>query len=126
MDKITIADLEVSFRVGVPDEERAQPQRLTITVAFDLDFTAAVAWEDLSETIDYGMVVQAILAFGEEKEWRLIEKLGSDLATMLLEEFSAVAVTVEVKKFIIPQARYVSITLTRASARIRPGPRTRR
>jgi hypothetical protein len=28
MDKITISDLEVFYRVGVPEEERAEPQRL--------------------------------------------------------------------------------------------------
>ena len=33
MNKIIINDLEVSYRVGVPDAERAQPQRLLITVA---------------------------------------------------------------------------------------------
>ena len=27
-DQITIEDLEVRFHVGVPDEERAEPQRL--------------------------------------------------------------------------------------------------
>ena len=31
MSKITIVDLEVFYRVGVTDEERAKPQRLLVT-----------------------------------------------------------------------------------------------
>ncbi len=32
MSRISIVDLEVFYRVGVPDEERAQQQRLLLTV----------------------------------------------------------------------------------------------
>mgnify|MGYP003716592933 CR=1 FL=1 len=31
-DRITIEDLEVQFHVGVPDEERAKPQKLLLTI----------------------------------------------------------------------------------------------
>ena len=31
-DAILIEDLELSVRIGVPDEERAQPQRLTASI----------------------------------------------------------------------------------------------
>ena len=33
MDKIIIKELEVYFHIGVPETERANPQRLLITVA---------------------------------------------------------------------------------------------
>jgi dihydroneopterin aldolase len=36
-DQITIEDLEVLFHVGVPDEERAEPQRLLITIGMTHD-----------------------------------------------------------------------------------------
>jgi dihydroneopterin aldolase len=42
----------------------------------------------------------------------LIEKLASNIADMVLAEYKPQAVLVEVKKFPIPQARYVSVTLT--------------
>ena len=41
MSRITIVDLEVSYCVGLTDEERAQPQRLLITVDLDYDFASA-------------------------------------------------------------------------------------
>jgi FolB domain-containing protein len=113
MSKITIVDLEVLMRVGVPDEERAQPQRLLLTIIMDFDFAAAAASDDLASTIDYFAVAQRLLKFGEGRSWKLIEKLASDIADLVLAEFASTAVTVEVKKFPIPQARHVSVSLTR-------------
>ena len=113
MDKITICDLEVFYRVGVPDEERAQPQRLLVTVEMAQDFSAAVASDGLTGTIDYHAVVQRLLQFGERRSWKLIERVAAEIAEMVLTEFRAQAVFVEVKKFILPETRYVSVSLTR-------------
>ena len=112
-DKISIADLEVFYRVGVPDAERAQPQRLLLTVELESDFTAAAKSDGIADTIDYYAVTQRLLKFGEGREWKLIEKLSSDIADTVLKEFKPQSVFVEVKKFIIPEARYVSVSLLR-------------
>ncbi len=113
MSTITLTDLEVFYHVGVPDAERAQPQRLLLTVEMQHDFTRAAASDDLRETIDYYAVSRRLLAFSEGRSWKLIEKLASDIATRVLADFGAGAVSVEVKKFIIPEARHVSVRLTR-------------
>jgi len=110
--KISIVDLEAFYRVGVPDAERAQPQRLLLTVEMETDFTAAQS-DSLADTIDYYAVTQRLLRFGEGREWKLIEKLAADLATAILAEFHPSAVRVEVKKFIIPQARYVAVSIVK-------------
>ena len=114
MSQISIVDLEVFYRVGVPDAERAQPQRLLLTVEMESDFSAAAKSDAIIDTIDYYAVTQKLLKFGEGREWKLIEKLAADLAGLILAEFKPPAVTVEVKKFIIPQARHVAVSLTRA------------
>ena len=116
MDTITLTDLEVHYRVGVPDAERAQPQRLLLTVEMRHDFTRAAAGDDLRETIDYYAVSRRLLAFGEGRSWKLIEKLAADIAAMVLAEFGAAAVTVEVKKFILPETRHVSVLLSRQAS----------
>lgn len=113
-DRITIADLEVHYRVGVTEEERSRPQRLLITVEMDHDFATAAARDNLADTIDYGKVCESLLHFGEDCHWELIETLAAEIATMVLEEFKPRQVSVEVKKFIIPQARHVAVRLTRA------------
>lgn len=113
MATISILDLEVFYRVGVPDAERAQPQRLLLTVVMEADFTAAAKSDGIADTIDYFAVTQRLLKFGEGREWKLIEKLASDIADAVLAEFKPQGISVEVKKFIIPQARHVSVSLSR-------------
>jgi 7,8-dihydroneopterin aldolase/epimerase/oxygenase len=113
MDKIIIADLEVFYQVGVTAEERARPQRLLLTLQMEHSFIAAATSNNLADTIDYHAVTQRLLRFGDGRQWVLIETLASDIANMVLEDFSSRNITVEVKKFIIPQARYVSVRLTR-------------
>lgn len=114
MSKITIADLEVFYCVGVPDEERAKPQRLLLTVEMEFDFGPAAMTDRVTKTIDYQAVAQYLLRFGEDRSWKLIEKLATDLADGVVNEFHPDTVTVEVKKFALPQARHVSATVSRA------------
>ena len=111
--KISLTDLEVHYHVGVPDEERARPQRLLVTVEMESDFSKAAKTDSIADTIDYFAVSQRLLKFGEGKSWKLIEKLATDICDMILSEFRPQSVSVEVKKFVIPQARYVSVLVTR-------------
>jgi dihydroneopterin aldolase len=115
VSKISIVDLEVFYRVGVPDTERAQPQRLLLTVEMESDFTTAAKSDSIADTINYFAVTQRLLKFGADREWKLIEKLAADIADMVLAEFKPQSVSVEVKKFIIPEARHVSVSLTRGN-----------
>ena len=113
MDKIIISDLEVFYAVGVTAEERAQPQRLLITEELTHDFKAAASSDNLAETIDYYSVSQRVLHFGDDCHWELIETVASDLAALILDDYKPRTVMVEVKKFIIPQARYVAVSVIR-------------
>ena len=114
MDTIRISDLEVYYSVGVPDQERATPQRLLLTIEMASDFSACAASDDISKTIDYFAVSQRLFRFGDQKSWKLIETLGCEIADMILREFQAHTVVVEIKKFVIPQARFVSVRLSRS------------
>lgn len=113
MDKITLADLEVFYRVGVPEEERRRPQRLLITVDMFQDFTRAMTTDDLIYTTDYFAVSQRIKMLGEGREWKLIESLAGEIVEMIRKEFGVPRVRVEVKKFIIPETRHVSVCVER-------------
>lgn len=115
MDTIKIADLEVFYHVGVPDQERVTAQRLLLTVEMEHDISAASSRDDLAGTIDYFSVCQRLLRFGEGRQWRLIETLAAEIAAMILKEFKPDSVAVEVKKFVIPQAAHVSVRLQRSA-----------
>jgi dihydroneopterin aldolase len=114
MDTIRIVDLEVCFHVGVPDSERAQPQRLLISLDLHRDFREAALADDLSRTIDYYAVSRRILGLGKGRSWRLIERLAEDIAALVLAEFGPDEVRVEVKKFILPETRHVSVEVRRS------------
>lgn len=114
-DTIIISDLEAFYQVGTTEAERAKPQRLLFTVELSYDFKSAANTDNLGETIDYDAVSKRLLHFGEGCHWELIETLAVDVAGMILEEFSPKAVSVEVKKFAIPQARYAAVRVTRPS-----------
>ena len=111
--KISIVDLEVFYSVGVPDAERARPQRLLLTVEMDFDFSAAAKTDAIADTIDYFAVSQHLLKFGESRSWKLIEKLADDVADLVLSGFKPQSVFVEIKKFPISQVRHVSVSLTK-------------
>ncbi len=113
MSKISIADLEVSFCVGVTDEERAKPQRLLISIDMAFDFSVAAVSDRIEKTINYQEVVNEILKYGEGRSWKVIEKLATNIADLVPARFKPNAIQVEVKKFSIPQARHVSVSLTK-------------
>ena len=109
MSRILIVDLEVFYCVGVTDVERAVPQRLLLTVDMTFDFTMAAMSDRLNKTIDYFAVSQELLGYGNGRSWKLIEKLAVNLTDMVMSEYHPENVAVEIKKFVIPQAAYVSV-----------------
>jgi dihydroneopterin aldolase len=117
MSKIAIADIEVFFSVGVTEEERAKPQRLLISVDMSIDFAVAAVSDRVEKTINYYDVANDILKYGDGRNWKIIEKLATNLADFILARYKPQAVAVEVKKFPIPQARHVSVTVTKVRPR---------
>jgi 7,8-dihydroneopterin aldolase/epimerase/oxygenase len=113
MDTIIIQDLEVFYHVGVPDAERVRSQRLLLTVEMARDFRAAAAADDLTQTIDYFAVSRRLLTLGEGRQWRLIEALAVEIADLILRDYGAMEVMVEVKKFILPETRHVAVRVHR-------------
>jgi dihydroneopterin aldolase len=113
MDIITLQDLEVFYHIGVPDEERVHPQRLLISVEMETDITLAAAGDDLNHTINYYAVSQRLLSLGKGRSWKLLETLAVHIAEMVLRDFGPRRVHVEIKKFIIPEARHVSVRISR-------------
>jgi len=117
MSRITIVDLEVFYCVGVPEEERAKPQRLLLTIDMSHDIAPAAISDRIEKTIDYQALTQDLLKFGEDRNWKLLEKLITNIADMILAEYKPASVFVEAKKFTIAQARYVAVSVTKTRER---------
>ena len=112
--RITIVDLEVFYCIGVTNEERAKPQRLLLTVEMNFDFSSAAVSDRIEQTINYHTVAQQLAAYGQNRSWRLVERLATNMADTILAQYGPQTVTVEVKKFPLPNARFVAVTLTKS------------
>jgi FolB domain-containing protein len=113
-DLIRIADLEVWTRIGVPDEERAQPQRLLVTLTLSVgDMGPAARKDDVRLTIDYADVAAKVKAFASARPRRLLEAFADELADELLGVFPMSHLRLEVKKFILSDARHVAVEIER-------------
>ena len=113
VDKIVIKDLGVLCRIGVPDEERSKPQRLLITIEMGGDFSRAGDSDDIEHTINYFDVSRRVIALCQEEAYHLLEKLAEEIAKTVLNEFGATLVAVEIKKFILSDARHVAVRIER-------------
>jgi dihydroneopterin aldolase len=115
-DEIHIEQLDVSARVGVPKEERANPQRLTVSISFWSYQQARDVADKIDQTVNYSAVAEETKTFVREQSVNLIETLADRLATHLLKTFPIQKVTVELRKFALQDAKYVSATVTRAAS----------
>ncbi len=109
-DCIRIFGLELNCHIGVPDEERAQPQRLTANIELAAPTPFAELAEDLTRTIDYDALSRRLTELAEgDHSTRLIETLANRLARCCVTEFGAPAATVEIVKYILPNVRSTSV-----------------
>jgi FolB domain-containing protein len=114
-DKIHIEQLDVFTRIGVPEEERANPQRLTVSVSFwPYQQTSDLA-DHIQRTVNYSTVAEETKKFMRDQSLSLIETLADRLASHLLESFPIQKVTIELRKFALQDAKYVSVTVTRTA-----------
>ena len=114
-DEIHIEQLDVFTRVGVPEEERANPQRLTVSISFwPYQQTSDLA-DHIERTVNYSAVAEETKNFVRDQSVSLIETLAERLANHLLKTFPMQKVTVELRKFVLHDAKYVSVTLTRTA-----------
>ncbi len=110
-DRVKIKGLQLESRVGVPDEERASPQRLLVNVTISPVSPLRGLADDLERTIDYDQVAREIRKVAGEGSRRLIETLAEDIAGVVLGFRGVAGVGVEVRKFILPDTEYVSVEL---------------
>jgi FolB domain-containing protein len=114
IDRVHIEQLEVNGRVGVPDSERAKPQRLSLNMT--LWPTIAELHDDIENAVNYSAVAERVKEFVGQHDYKLIETLAEETATHLLTQFNLRKVEVEVRKFVLPDADYVSVTAIREQA----------
>ena len=114
-DSITIEQLEIYARVGVTENERGSPQRLALTISVWPNQRFDKLKDDITETVNYSAISAAAREFARDHSTKLIETLAAELASYLLQNFPVGKVCVELRKFVLPDAKHVSVILTRTA-----------
>jgi dihydroneopterin aldolase len=119
-DLIRVVDLEVRARIGVPEEERAHAQKLLVSIEMGLEsFGPAAQSDDLAATVNYFEVAERVKSLAAmEPPCKLLETLAEKIAADLLAAFPIRTLTLEIKKFILPGARWVSVQITRQKSKL--------
>jgi 7,8-dihydroneopterin aldolase/epimerase/oxygenase len=115
-DEIHIEQLDVSSVIGVSEHERKTPQRLTINISFWPRQQTRDMGDRIGETINYALVADETQRFVHDQSANLIETLADRLAAHLLKNFPIQKITVEIRKFPLEHAKYVSAIVTRSAA----------
>jgi len=116
-DRIELRGLKVRGNHGVLDFERAEGQDFYLDVTLELDLAKAAATDDVTETVHYGELAEALVAVVAGEPVNLIETLADQLVDVCLEDERVAAATVTVHK---PQAPIphefadVAVTLRRS------------
>ena len=112
-DQIHIEALEVHAHIGVPEAERAAPQRLTVTLTLEPNAGFRSLGDRIEATVDYAAVCETVKALAAARPRRLVETLAEEIAAELLAHFPLRHVAVEVRKFILPETDHVAIRIER-------------
>lgn len=110
---IHIEQLEVFARIGVPDDERSHPQRLTISITIWPTEQGPELGDDIGRTVNYASVCTETKNLVRSRSDRLIETLADALANHLLDVFEIRRITIELRKYILPDVQFVSVTVRR-------------
>jgi len=109
-ERIEIHRLQVDAVIGVPEEERAAPQTLFLSLSIVPVASFGEMADRIEQTVDYDAVARRVRAVAGEKPRHLIETLADEVARMVLTEFpSAAEVGVEVEKHILPDTEAVTV-----------------
>jgi dihydroneopterin aldolase len=114
-DVIHINSLEISARIGVTESERSAPQRLALSITLDPKYGLGRLDDRVERTIDYHDVAQYAKRVAGERPRNLIETLAEEMADALLDHYPLREVTIEVRKFVLPDAAFVAVRITRSA-----------
>lgn len=101
LDRIRLQGLAATGHHGVFEFERREGQRFEVDAVLHLDTRPAAATDDLTLTVHYGELAQALADVIRGEPVDLIETLAAQLAAVCLEDDRVVAVDLAVHK---PQA----------------------
>jgi dihydroneopterin aldolase len=115
-DWIRLDGIRVFAHHGVYEEEKERGQIFLIDVHLRMDLSAAGVTDDLTATIHYGELADAINRRASSERWDLIERVAERTAELVLDDprVDEVTVTVHKPEVTLPTpVESVSVSVTR-------------
>jgi dihydroneopterin aldolase len=114
MDIIFLGGLEIETIIGIYDWERKTKQTVALDIEMAFDIQKAAETDDIQYALDYKTVSKRIISFVEASQFLLVEKLISEIAAIIRNEFNVPWVKITLnKKGAIRGASDVGITIER-------------
>jgi dihydroneopterin aldolase len=114
MDIIFIRELKVVTLIGVYEREKRVPQTLQLDIDIALPNSRACQSDNINDALDYAQVAQHIQSVLSEGHFSLLEALAEHIAQIILKDFNAPWVKVNVAKLqAIRNCKMVGISIER-------------
>ncbi len=124
-DIIFIRQLELGAYIGITDEERAEPQRLTVSLVLEPQRGLADLRDRINKTIDYAAVCLSVQKLAYSRPRNLIETLAEEIANHLLRRFALNRIEVELHKYILSDTASVGVRIERTLDQSKGMPKVR-
>ena len=118
MDKIHVHSISCQAHVGVPPEERDNPQEVVVDLTLSLDLETAARTDQVESTVDYQKIVERVEQAISERPFQLLEALTAHVCQSLLTDTRIKTAHVKVRKFPEPlrdRVGYVEVEMTRTN-----------
>ncbi|MDQ1448772.1 MAG: 7,8-dihydroneopterin aldolase/epimerase/oxygenase [Actinomycetota bacterium] len=116
MDRILIAGLREMGVHGVLAEEQERAQPFQVDLELVVDLAAASSSDALADTVDYGVLCDAVRRVVADEHHQLLERLAARIAEVCNADARVNGVVVEVRKLQPPiagQIDYVGVRIER-------------
>ena len=116
MDAVFIRQLRLQAWIGLYRHEKIAPQTIEIDLEIALPPSGAVfTTGKVSDTIDYGVVVEHIRAVVAKERFGLVESLAERVADSILKSFPSPRVKVSIAKLgVLREAKQVGVSIERS------------
>jgi dihydroneopterin aldolase len=102
VDRLLLEDVRFYGHHGVTTAEQDLGVWFSVDVELALDLAPAALSDDLGTTVDYSALARRIVELGGQGRVRLLERLASLIADLLLRESPARQVRVRLRKLTAP------------------------
>ena len=115
-DIIFINELRIETVIGIFDWERLIKQTVILDIELATDIRKAAESDHIDDTIDYKNLTKTIIAFVEESEFQLVERLAEEVCALVRNEFGVPWIRLRLNKpGALRGARDVGILIERGS-----------